>query len=243
MSSATPVLACERLTKRFGRVAALNAVNLAVGPGECVAVFGRNGAGKTTLLHVAGSLIRSYEGAVRVFGRDRRHADVGTRRAVGLVLHESCLYDDLSTIDNLRFFARLYAVSDYEARTRDLLARFELADRATSVVRTLSRGMQQRLAIARALVHRPRLLLMDEPFTGLDEPANQTLVTVLREFVRDGGTVVFSTHDVERAFDIATRAVVLERGSVTLDRSVAEIDVATFRHEYWHVLFTGTARA
>jgi heme ABC exporter ATP-binding subunit CcmA len=243
MSSATPVLACERLTKRYGRVAALKSVKLEVGEGECVAVFGRNGAGKTTLLHVVGSLSRSYEGEVRVFGRDRRHADPETRRAVGLVLHETCLYDDLSALDNLRFFARLYGVTDYESRAREVLARFELADRATSVVRTLSRGMKQRLAIARALVHRPRLLLMDEPFTGLDEPANQALVAALREFLRDGGTVVLSTHDVERAFDVATRVVILERGAVTLDRSAAEIDVATFRHSYWHVLFTGAPRS
>jgi heme ABC exporter ATP-binding subunit CcmA len=224
-------------------VAALKSVDLAVAAGECVAVFGRNGAGKTTLLHVAGSLIRFFEGEVRVFGRDRRHADANTRRAVGLVLHETCLYDDLSAIDNLRFFARLYAVSDYESRARDMLERFDLSDRAGSVVRTLSRGMKQRLAIARALVHRPRLLLMDEPFTGLDEPANQALVAALREFVRDGGTVVLSTHDVERAFDVATRAVILEQGSVTLDRSLGDIDLAAFRHAYWHVLFTGAARA
>jgi heme exporter protein A len=243
MSFATPVLACERLTKRYGRVAALKSVDLAVGAGECVAVFGRNGAGKTTLLHVVGSLIRSFEGEVRVFGADRRHAESATRRAVGLVLHETCVYDDLSAIDNLRFFARLYAVRDYEARARDMLARFGLADRAGSVVRTLSRGMKQRLAIARALVHRPRLLLMDEPFTGLDEAANQSLVAVLREFVGDGGTVVLSTHDVERAFEVASRTIILERGSVTLDRSVQDIDVAAFRHAYWHVLFTGAARA
>lgn len=243
MTSATPVLACERLTKRYGRIAALKSVNLAVGPGECVAVFGRNGAGKTTLLQVVGSLIRSYEGQVLLFGRDRRHLDAEARRAVGMVLHETCLYDDLSALDNLRFFARLYGVADHEARAREVLARFELGDRSAATVRTLSRGMKQRLAIARALVHGPRLLLMDEPFTGLDEPANQTLVTLLREFVRDGGTVVLSTHDVERAFDVATRVVILERGSVTLDRSASEIDAATFRHAYWHVLLTGAPRS
>jgi heme exporter protein A len=243
MSASTTALACERLTKRYGRIAALKSVDVEVSPGECVAVFGRNGAGKTTLLHVAGALIRSFEGEVRVFGASRRDADVGTRRAVGLVLHETCLYDDLSALDNLRFFARLYGVADYEARARDVLARVDLAERANPVVRTLSRGMKQRLAIARALVHRPRLLLMDEPFTGLDEPASQTLVAALRDFVREGGAVVLSTHDVERAFDVATRAIILERGSITLDRSVADVDLAAFRHAYWHVLFTGAARS
>jgi len=243
MNAATAALSCERLTKRYGRVAALKSVDVVVQAGECVAVFGRNGAGKSTLLHIAGSLIRSFDGEVRVFGSNRREADAETRRAVGLVLHETCLYDDLSPLDNLRFFARLYGVADYEARARDMLARFDLAERASAVTRTLSRGMKQRLALARALVHRPRLLLMDEPFTGLDEPASQALVTVLRDFVRDGGAVVLSTHDVERAFDVATRALILERGAVTLDRSVADVDQAAFRHAYWHVLFTGAPRS
>ena len=241
MSSSAPALACERLTKRYGRVAALRSVDVTVGAGECVAVFGRNGAGKTTLLQVAGSLIRSFEGEVRVFGVNRRDAGAETRRAVGIVLHETCLYDDLSALDNLRFFARLYRVADHEARARESLARFDLADRASTVVRALSRGMKQRLAIARALVHRPRLLLMDEPFTGLDEPASQSLVATLRAFVGEGGAIVMSTHDVERAFEAATRAVILDRGSVTLDRSVADIDVKAFRHAYWHVLFTGAS--
>jgi len=243
MSSVAPALVCERLTKRYGRVAALRSVDITVAAGECVAVFGRNGAGKTTLLQIAGSLIRSFEGEVRVFGTSRRDAGAETRRAVGLVLHDTCLYDDLSAVDNLRFFARLYGVADHEARARELLARFDLADRASTIVRALSRGMKQRLAIARALVHRPKLLLMDEPFTGLDEPASQALVATLRAFVGDGGAIVMSTHDVERAFEAATRAIILERGSVTLDRSVADIDVTTFRHAYWHVLFTGASHS
>ena len=236
-------LECERISKRYGRIAALNSVDLTVAPGECVAIFGRNGAGKTTLLHVAGALVRTFEGKVRVFGQARSDADASTRRAVGVVLHETCLYDDLTASENLHFFARLYNVGDAGGRVNDVLARFDLTERARSVVRTLSRGMKQRLAIARAMVHRPRLLLMDEPFTGLDEPSSQTLVTILREFVRAGGAVVMSTHDVERAFDVATRALVLERGTLTLDRSLADVDAAAFRHAYWHVLFTGTPRA
>jgi heme exporter protein A len=234
-------LECERITKRYGRIAALNSVDLTVDPGECVAIFGRNGAGKTTLIHVAGALIRNFEGTVRVFGHGRGDGDDDARRAAGLVLHETCLYDDLTASENLRFFARLYNVSNADRRVSDVLAHFDLAGRADSVVRTLSRGMKQRLAIARAMVHHPRLLLMDEPFTGLDEPSSQTLVTALREFI--AGAVVLSTHDVERAFDVATRALVLERGTLTLDRSLADVDAAAFRHAYWHVLFTGAARA
>jgi heme ABC exporter ATP-binding subunit CcmA len=235
-------LECAGLTKRYGRVAALRNVSLSVAPGECVAIFGRNGAGKSTFLQITGSLIRSYEGNVHIFGEDIRRASLETRRAVGFVLHDICLYSDLSVLDNLRFFARLYGVADPAARARELLDRVELAGRAHSTIRELSRGMKQRAAIARALVHDPRLLLLDEPFTGLDEISSQSLATMLREFANQGGTVLMSTHDVERAYPVATRAVILERGSLTYDRPTTEADLAEFRHAYWTVLFTGETR-
>jgi heme ABC exporter ATP-binding subunit CcmA len=241
--TSVPALACEGLTKRFGRVAALRSVGLSVEAEECVAVFGRNGAGKSTFLQVAGSLIRSYEGTVRIFGQDLRRANVATRRAVGFVLHDTCLYHDLSVEDNLRFFARLYGVDNADARAKAMLERVDLAHRASSVTRELSRGMKQRLAIARAMIHAPRLLLLDEPFTGLDEISSQALATMLRDFARDGGTVVLSTHDVERAFPVATRAVILERGTITYDRPTSGTDLAEFRHAYWNVLFTGAPPA
>ena len=236
-------LACAGLTKRYGRVAALRGVTLSVSPGECVAVFGRNGAGKSTFLEIAGSLIRSYEGTVSIFGEDIRHASLETRRAVGFVLHDICLYSDLTVLDNLRFFARLYGVPNPGARAKDLLERVELGARGASTIRELSRGMKQRAAIARALVHEPRLLLLDEPFTGLDEISSQSLATMLREFANHGGTVIMSTHDVERAYPVATRAVILERGSLSYDRPTSQADLAEFRHAYWTVLFTGETRA
>jgi heme ABC exporter ATP-binding subunit CcmA len=242
MTDGPIALACTGLTKRYGRVTALRSVDLTVRAGECVALFGRNGAGKTTLLQIAGSLVRGYEGEVRLFDSNIKRAEAESRRAVGLVLHDTCLYLDLSVLDNLRFFARLYRVPSPDARARELLARFDLDTRAKSAARELSRGMKQRLAIARALVHHPRLLLLDEPFTGLDEISSQSLSTMLSEFARDGGAVLMSTHDVERAFHAATRAVILESGAVTFDRSAAEVDVPAFRHAYWNVLFTGGTR-
>jgi heme exporter protein A len=235
-------LACAGLTKRYGRVAALRAVSLSVAPGECVAIFGRNGAGKSTFLQIAGSLIRSYEGSVTIFGEDIKRASLETRRAVGFVLHDICLYSDLTVLDNLRFFARLYGVANPEARALELLDRVELSARGASTIRELSRGMKQRAAIARALVHDPRLLLLDEPFTGLDEISSQSLATMLRDFANSGGTVLMSTHDVERAYPVATRAIILERGALTYDRPTTEADLAEFRHAYWTVLFTGNTR-
>jgi heme exporter protein A len=243
MTPDAPALACRKLTKRYGRVTALRSVNLEVRGGECVALFGRNGAGKTTLLHVAGSLIRSFEGEVSVFGTPVKHSDVATRRAVGLVLHDTCIYLDLTVADNLRFFARLYGVADPEARVQELLDAVELRTRAPSVARELSRGMKQRLAIGRALVHRPRLLLLDEPFTGLDELSCQSLSALLTEFTRGGGAVLMSTHDLERGFQAATRVTILDRGTISYDRAAGDIDIAEFRHAYWKMLFTGGAGA
>jgi ABC-type multidrug transport system ATPase subunit len=243
MSEAPVALACRGLTKRYGRVTALRSVDLVVPAGACVALFGRNGAGKTTLLQIIGSLVGSYEGVAEIFGQRVKRGDVEHRRSVGLVLHDTCLYMDLSVIDNLRFFARLYGVADPEARARELLSQFDLETRAQSVARELSRGMKQRLSLARALVHGPRLLLLDEPYTGLDELSSQALSSLLERFVRGGGTVLMSTHDVERAFDSATRAIILEQGAITFDRSTGDLDAPTFRHAYWNVLFTGRAPA
>jgi heme ABC exporter ATP-binding subunit CcmA len=243
MTEAPIALACRGLTKRYGRVTALRSVNLTIPVGDCVALFGRNGAGKTTLIQIIGSLIASYEGDAELFGQRVKRADSEHRRALGLVLHDTCLYLDLSCLDNLRFFARLYRVDNPEARARELLSQFDLEHRAHSVARELSRGMKQRLALARAMVHRPRMLLLDEPFTGLDELSSQALSKLLAEFVREGGTVLMSTHDVERAFDSATRAVILDQGAITFDRSTSDLDAATFRHAYWNVLFTGQTPA
>jgi heme exporter protein A len=239
MTEASGALSCRGLTKRYGRVTALRSLNLDVAMGECVALFGRNGAGKTTLIQIIGSLIAHYDGDVELFGQRVKRARAEERRALGIVLHDTCLYLDLSVFDNLRFFARLYRVADPAARAHELLAQFDLEERAQSTVRDLSRGMKQRLALARALVHGPRFLLLDEPFTGLDELSSQALSGLLREFVRGGGTVLMSTHDVERAFDVATRALILEQGAITFDRSTHGLDAAEFRHAYWNVLFTG----
>ncbi|HET6348166.1 MAG TPA: heme ABC exporter ATP-binding protein CcmA [Candidatus Krumholzibacteria bacterium] len=243
MSDLPIALACRGLTKRYGRVTALRSVDLSVPAGDCVALFGRNGAGKTTLLQIIGSLIASYEGSAEVFGQRVKRADAEHRRALGLVLHDTCLYLDLSVLDNLRFFGRLYRLPDPDARAHELLQEFDLEHRAHSVARELSRGMKQRLALARAVVHHPRLLLLDEPFTGLDELSSQSLSGMLSKFTKDGGTVLMSTHDVERAFDSATRAVILDRGVITFDRSTQDLDAATFRHAYWNVLFTGATPA
>jgi heme exporter protein A len=233
---ASPVLKIEGLTKRFGRLLALRSVNLELSSGQCLTLFGRNGAGKSTLLNATSSLIRSYEGDISLMGRNLRNGDEETRRAVGLVSHETYLYYDLSTEDNLRFYARLYGLSDVEGRVRRMLERFDIEVKAKSPARDLSRGMKQRLSLARVFLHDPQLLLLDEPFTGLDEPGCETLSKMIGEFVGGGGAALVTTHDLDRGLEVATRVAVLERGVIAYEADTSELDRDGFRSTYRELL-------
>jgi heme exporter protein A len=226
------VLKIENLTKRFGRLLALRSVSLELHASQCLTLFGRNGAGKSTLLNATAALIRSYEGRISIMDRDLRQSDEETRRAIGLVSHDTYLYYDLTTEDNLRFYARLYGLSDVEGRVGRMLEHFGLEAKAKSAARDLSRGMKQRLSLARVFLHEPRLLLLDEPFTGLDEPACETLARMIAEFIAGGGSVLVTTHDLDRGLEVATRVMVLERGVVAYEAAAAGLDRGTFRETY-----------
>jgi len=215
------VFEARGLTKRFGRLTALRPLDLRVSSGEVLAVFGRNGAGKTTFLHLAASLTRPTAGEVLYEGRPAAEH----RRHVGLLSHASFLYSDLTARENLEFYARLYGV---EVSVDDVLAEANLAARANAPVRTLSRGMHQRLAVARALLHRPKLLLLDEPYTGLDAVSAEKLSMRLRTFggpAFAGGfgeasperAVILTTHDLERGLEVATRVAILDSGRLAYD--------------------------
>src|SRR6266404_5443254 len=182
MGNAMPdtVVRAELLTRRFGAVTALEALNLSVGAGESVAVFGPNGAGKTTLLRLCGTLLRPTGGAISLFGVDLRSGQAAVRRRVGVLSHQSFLYPDLTPTENLLFYGRMFAVPDVSTRVPECIDRVGLRGWAHRPVRTLSRGLEQRCAVARALLHTPDLLLLDEPFTGLDVEAATMLSDILR---------------------------------------------------------------
>lgn len=203
------------LTKRFGPVRALRGVDLEVAAGASLAVVGPNGAGKTTLLRLLAGLARPSAGTLRIGPQqpDRRRVRAG----IGYVGHATLLYPELSARENLRFAARLQGASDGEARAGDLIERHGLAAFADRPTGSYSRGMAQRTAIARALVHDPPLVLLDEPFTGLDPAAAEALATRLARLHGEGRTVVLVTHDLARAADFAERVVVLERGQLAVD--------------------------
>jgi ABC-type multidrug transport system ATPase subunit len=200
------------IEKRFGALYALRRLSLEVSAGECVSVTGRNGSGKTTLLRVASQLTRPTRGELKFSG-----VPDGEVPAIGYVSHAVMLYDELSAEENLQMFARLLGIPGPEKRAANLLEATGLASRAESRVRTFSRGMKQRLAIARALLEEPGLLLLDEPGTGLDTESMAWLVSTVRCLRDQGRTIVMSVHGESALSRLATRAMRLDAGALVAD--------------------------
>jgi len=201
-----------RLWKYFGDYAALRDVDFTIAPGSCTALLGRNGAGKTTLLRILAGLSVPSKGEVTLHGKPPRDGDA--RRQIGIIGHGIAIYDELSATENLLLFARLYALADPRAAARHWLEKTGLDHVANSLVREFSRGMRQRLAIARAFLHSPTLLLLDEPFTSLDDRAIALLQQLLNEAIAQGSTVVMSTHQLREALELATGVALLHRGKL-----------------------------
>ena len=226
------MIEARALIKNFGRQPVLRGVNLRVEAGEFVALMGPNGAGKTTLLRILCSLARPTLGAVSVAGLSLPAEAEAVRRRLGVIAHHPLLYTDLTAEENLTFYARLYGLANPGPRLLALLERVGLAARRRDLVRTFSRGMQQRLAIARGLLHEPEVLLLDEPYTGLDPIGAQVLDGVVREHAARGGTRLMITHDLEPGFDLAGRSVILVRGQIGFTARRDELSPAEFAQRY-----------
>jgi heme exporter protein A len=219
------------VAKRFGHVRALRGIDFRLGVGESLAVFGPNGAGKTTLLRILAGLLKPDGGEVRFGGERLVRANAAHRRRVGLISHHSLLYDGLTAAENLAFYARLYGVADPRSAAARGLAGVGLESRGSDQVATFSRGMVQRLAIARALLHDPDVMLLDEPFSGLDQRAAAALRDLLGRLRAERRTMVLVTHNIDEGLELATHVAIQVAGRfVSFGRR--DGDLAAYRARY-----------
>jgi len=217
------MITVKKLVKRFGLKTVLRGVDFEVQPGEFIALLGPNGAGKTTFLRIMASLSRPSLGEVSIAGYKLPHESAQVRARLGVVSHLPLLYGDLTAEENLRFYARMYNIANIEARLTEVLEMVGLESRRRDLVRTFSRGMQQRLAIGRAVLHDPDVILFDEPYTGLDQDASAMLDDVLKTVAAQGRTVVMTSHDLARAEGLATRFDILSRGVIAASAARKEL--------------------
>jgi heme exporter protein A len=229
-ASTRPALQAEGLTRAFGQRRAVSDVSFALSGGDCLALFGPNGAGKTTLLRLLGGLLRPTSGRAFVDGVALH--DAAARRAVGIISHQSMLYAALTARENVEFAARLYGVADASAAARRALELMRVQDRADSPVRLLSRGLQQRVSIARAMVHGPRVVLLDEPYTGLDELGARALTTALGALRESGAALVLVTHHLAEGLALATHAAMMFAGRIVRLEPRDGVDDAEYAAAY-----------
>jgi heme exporter protein A len=235
------MIEARHIIKRFGPKTVLRNLDFQVAQGEFVALLGPNGAGKTTFLRILASLSRQTLGEVTIAGYSLPHQAAAVRRRLGVVSHLPLLYGDLSAEENLIFYGRMYGVEQLEQRVSQVLGLVGLANRRRDLVRTFSRGMQQRLAIGRAVLHDPEVLLLDEPHTGLDQDACEMLDTTLHQVAERGRTLVMTSHDLSRVSDLASRFDVLTRGKIQASVQKADLPVDGLLTFYRQALANATA--
>jgi heme ABC exporter ATP-binding subunit CcmA len=230
-----PYLEIHDLKKSFGLKPVLRSIDLTLNAGERMALLGANGAGKATLLRILAGLTRPEAGRITIGGLDLIQQTREIQPRIGFVAHQPYLYNDLTALENLLFFARMYMVEQPQLRATVLLQRVGLSKKASERVISLSRGQLQRLALARALLHSPRLLLLDEPDTGLDQEGLELLASLLQEHSDQGGTILFATHDLEAAMQRSERIVLLNNGRVAYQRETPGLEQEDIRQIYQEV--------
>ena len=229
--TSTPVLEADGLVRAFGGRRAVDGVSFTLGAGDCLALFGPNGAGKTTLLRLVAGLLAPGQGSVLVNGISLK-AGAEARAQVGLVSHASMLYGALTVRENVELAARLYGLVDPSGAAMSALALMGVDDRADTPARALSRGLQQRVSIARAMVHAPRLLLCDEPYTGLDVAGSVALTEVLTERREAGAALLLVTHNLTEGLALATQAAIMRRGRFVRHEARELLDPGAYQSQY-----------
>lgn len=231
MAPTIPAIEVSGLSRSYGRRLAVDSVDFSLDSGECLALFGPNGAGKTTLLRVVAGLLKPTAGVVRVGGKSLRD-DGPARGQIGLISHQSMLYRALTGRENVEFAARLYGIRDVRGAATRALERIRILDRADTPVRSLSRGLQQRVSIARATVHDPVVVLLDEPYTGLDAAGGAALTDMLRLLRSSGASLILVTHNVEEGLAVASQAAMMLAGRIARRDECAAIDPLAYVAEY-----------
>jgi heme ABC exporter ATP-binding subunit CcmA len=223
----------QGVTKRYAHIWALRGIDLELRRGRCLGIFGANGAGKTTLLHILATLTRPSSGQVMIAGYDAMREAEKIRPLLGVLGHRTYLYGDLTARENLQFYGRLFGVPNRHRRCEDMLHAVGLDSGSTQRVRTFSRGMQQRLAIARVLLHEPQLLLLDEPYTGLDQHAVENLQNLLDDLQAAQRTIILSTHDLARGLAVCDELLIQSRGKVAYyHEAAADLNLLDFEQLY-----------
>jgi heme exporter protein A len=221
----------NQLTKSFGNTHALAGIDLKIKKGQTLAIFGANGAGKSTLIKVLATIMHPSSGKVLINGLDLKSNAELIRAMIGVVPHQSLLYSNLTAYENLEFYSRMYDVPHFRERILQVVAMVGMKPRLYDRVGTLSRGMQQRLSIARALLHKPAIVLLDEPETGLDQQAVSMLWCSLKEEGAEG-TVIFTSHGLERGLEVCDQVVILHKGKVVYQQSSKALDLDSLRQAY-----------
>lgn len=225
------IVATENLSRNFGARRAVDGVTLSIAAGEVLAVFGPNGAGKTTLLRMLGGLLRPSGGRARI-GDTALPGGPEVRRRIGVISHHTLLYDALTARENVEFAARLYGAREPRERAERALSRMKVIDRADTPVRALSRGLRQRVSVARAMVHDPDVVLADEPFTGLDVVGARALASLLGELRQSGAAIILVTHNVDEGLGLASHAAIMNRGQLARLEPRGGLDPVSFAREY-----------
>jgi len=225
-------ISVDGISKTFGPRLVLNNIGFDIHVGQAVCLCGINGAGKSTLLRIAAGILSPDSGSIRIYGHDIHKNPEAAKSQLGVISHKSMVYPDLTVSENLCFAADLYNVKDRDNRINELLEDGGLSAYRYDRAGILSRGLLQRLSIARAMVHKPAVLLADEPFTGLDSQACLHLILVFKNFIDNRGTIIMTTHDISFALRCCGRVMVLDKGKVIFDEAAAALDAASFSQDY-----------
>jgi heme exporter protein A len=218
------MITANHLIKSFGHRKVLQDLSLSIDRGEIVALIGKNGSGKTTLIRILATLLKPDSGVISIDNEPMNGNAIQVRRKLGVVLHGPMLYPNLTARENLIFYGRLFSIQNLANRIEFILSEVDLTSRADDLVRTYSRGMQQRLSVARSILHDPDVLLLDEAYTGFDDYSSGKLDVLLKQKADDGKSILFTTHDLDRVFSVAKRVDILHKGKIAFSNLISNID-------------------